>query len=54
MQSANESGLDKDFPPMELDYDLIIKAVISEINKKTGAIEEDMVINTLKTRKIEK
>lgn len=54
MHNENESVLIKKFPSIELDYNLIMQAVISEIKKKSGVIEEDMIINTLKAKKIEK
>jgi hypothetical protein len=54
MHNENNTGVNKNYPSIELDYNLIMQAVISEIKKKHGAIEEDMVINTLKTKKIEK
>jgi hypothetical protein len=42
-----------DNPAINLNYDLIMQAVISEIKKKNGEIDEDMVINTLKAKKLQ-
>ena len=40
--------------PIELSYDMIMQAVTSEVKKKVGAIDEEMIIATLKSKKVEK